>query len=230
MVSLEEIPRLPEETRRAHRLVNSKFPPISLFDDVADEREFDALHQLQALTNPRLLTEAGDLGLIDRADIPFGITGCSYAVAPFTHLNTSGSRFSDGSFGVLYLADCLDTAISEVRHHQEAYWQNVPDLGFDRFVFRELICEFSEANLLDLCQLPLDDPIFAPDDYTASRALGAAASDQKMPGIRYPSVRQQGAVCWGLMTPRPVHSVVQSAHLEMIWSQGVTAVSVVSLP
>lgn len=230
MVSLEEIPRLPAETRRAHRLVNSKFPPISLFDDVADEKEFDALHQLQALTNPRLLAEAGDLGLIDREDIPFGIAGCSYAVAPFTHLNTSGSRFSDGSFGVLYLADCLDTAIAEVRHHQEVYWHNVPDLDFDRFVFRELVCEFSEAELLDLCQLPLDDPIFAPNDYTASRALGAAASAQKVPGIRYPSVRQEGARCWGLMTPRYVRSIVQSSHLEMIWNQGVTAVNIVSQP
>ncbi|WP_246837776.1 RES family NAD+ phosphorylase [Salinicola sp. MH3R3-1] len=197
---------------------------------MADEKEFDALHQLQALTNPRLQAETGDLGLIDREDIPFGIAGCSYAVAPFTHLNTSGSRFSDGSFGVLYLADCLDTAIAEVRHHQQVYWHNVPDLDFDRFVFRELVCEFSEAELLDLCQLPLVDPIFAPNDYTASRALGAAASAQKIPGIRYPSVRQEDTRCWGLMTPRYVRSIVQSSHLEMIWNQGVTAVNIVSQP
>nr|WP_239032130.1 RES family NAD+ phosphorylase [Modicisalibacter sp. MOD 31.J] len=221
---------MPAETRRAHRLVNSKFPPISLFDDVADEEEFDALHQLQALTNPRLLAEAGDLGLIAREDIPFGITGCSCAVAPFTHLNASGSRFSDGSFGVLYLADCLETAIAEVRHHQETYWHNVPDLDFDRFVFRELVCEFSETDHLDLSRLPPDDPILAPNDYTAGRALGAAITAQKVPGVRYPSVRQEGTWCWGLMTPRHVRSIVQSSHLEMIWNQGVTAVNIVSQP
>ena len=36
------------------RLVNSHYPPIALFDDVADASEFDALFALQALTNPRL--------------------------------------------------------------------------------------------------------------------------------------------------------------------------------
>ena len=46
-----------------YRLVNSKFPPIGLFDDVASLDEFEALYALQALTNPRLRNEAGDLGL-----------------------------------------------------------------------------------------------------------------------------------------------------------------------
>ena len=101
MVSPSQLPRLANVEQQAYRLVNSKFPPIALFDDVADADEFETLYQLQALTNPRLRNETGRLELIARAEIPFGIPGCSYATAPFTHVNPAGSRFSDGSFGVL---------------------------------------------------------------------------------------------------------------------------------
>ena len=87
---------------RAYRLVNSKFPPIAIFDDVASADEFESLYALQAITNPRLANQAGRLELIPRADIPFGIPGCSYAAAPFTHVNPDGSRFSDGSFRDLH--------------------------------------------------------------------------------------------------------------------------------
>ncbi|MGQ7245122.1 RES family NAD+ phosphorylase [Salinicola sp. V024] len=229
-MNLDPLPIRPDAVCRAYRLVSSKFPPISLFDDVADEQEFEALHELQALTNPRMLAEAGDLRLVPREEIPFGIPGCSYAVAPFTHVNPEGSRFSDGSFGILYLADSMDTAIAEVHYHQEAYWSNVPDLQYERFVFRGLVCEFSEAELIDLCQLPVTDPIFAPDDYIASRALGTAVKQKQAPGLRYHSVRHAGAHCWGLMTPRPVRSIIQSTHLEMIWSDGIVAVNEVSQP
>ncbi len=118
-VSLCPVPG--SEIIKSYRLVNSKFPPIALFDDVASDEEFDALYALQALTNPRLQNEVGNLNLIPRSEIPFGITGCAYATAPFTHVNPQGSRFADGAFGVLYLADSMDTAVAEVRHHQQAY-------------------------------------------------------------------------------------------------------------
>ncbi|MFN3582227.1 MAG: RES family NAD+ phosphorylase, partial [Pseudomonas sp.] len=136
MVAAQDLGRLPAKPVRAYRLVNSKFPPIAIFDDVADADEFEELYALQSLTNPRMLNQAGQLELIMRSDIPFGIPGCSYATAPFTHVNPDGSRFSDGSFGVLYLADCMETAIAEVRYHQQFYWSRVPDLRYDRFVFR----------------------------------------------------------------------------------------------
>lgn len=126
MVILSELANLHTEQLQAYRLVNSKFPPIALFDDVAGADEFDALYQIQALTNPRLQNEIGRIELIPRAEIPFGITGCSYATAPFTHVNPQGSRFSNGSFGVLYLAATMEAALAEVHYHQDKYWSERP--------------------------------------------------------------------------------------------------------
>ncbi|SDI49798.1 RES family NAD+ phosphorylase [Pseudomonas panipatensis] len=225
MVTLGSLASLDGEELQAYRLVNSKFPPIDLFDDVADAADFEALYQLQALTNPRLLNEVGRLELIAREEIPFGIPGCSYATAPFTHVNADGSRFSDGSFGVLYLADGMDTAIAEVRYHQERYWSNVAGLNYERFVFRGLTCRFSDAGMRDATALPLSDPIYAPDDYAAAQRLGRDLKRAACPGLRYNSVRSPGNHCWALMTPRPVTSIIQAAHYEMIWSGQIISVN-----
>lgn len=135
-MSQELPPTITPESITGFRLINSRFPPISLFDDVADEDEFDALYELQTLTNPRLQTELGNLNLIRKAEIPFGIPGCSYATGPFTHVNPEGSRFSDGQYGVLYMGESIDTAIAEVAYHQSRYWQGVHGLDYDRLVFR----------------------------------------------------------------------------------------------
>jgi hypothetical protein len=141
-------------------LINSKFPPIALFDDVADASEFDALYQIQALTNPRLLNEVGVIEVIPRDQIPFGIPGCSYATASFTHVNPDGSRFSDGSFGVLYLADNMETALAEVAYHQNKYWSKVKNLSYGRFVFRGLTCRFTDAAMKDASVLLMTDSIY----------------------------------------------------------------------
>ncbi|WPC06209.1 RES family NAD+ phosphorylase [Pseudomonas benzenivorans] len=225
MVRLGSLAALEGDSLQAYRLVNSKFPPIALFDDVADAADFEVLYQLQALTNPRLQNELGRLELVPREQIPFGIPGCSYATAPFTHVNPAGSRFSNGSFGVLYLADRMDTAIAEVRHHQERYWSKVPELNYERFVFRGLTCSFNDAGMRDATLVPLTDPIYAPDDYTHSHQLGNETKRAECPGLRYNSVRSPGNVCWALMTPRSVTSIIQAAHFEMIWSGRIVSVN-----
>lgn len=220
MVELaQRLPLRAAGSTKAYRLVNSKYPPIDLFDDVANSAEFDALYEIQALTNPRLLTLAGDLNLVPREEIPFGIDGCSYAIAPFTHVNPAGSRFSDGSFGVLYVADKLPTALAEVRYHQERFWRGVTGLQYERFVFRGLCCTF-DCEVRDATVLDSTDPIYDPDDYGPARTLGRALRREKASGIRFLSVRNPGAVCWGLFSPRPVQRIVQSSHYEMIWSDG----------
>lgn len=212
------LPILDPAIRSGYRLVNSKFPPISLFDDVADQDEFELLFELQALTNPRQQNEVGNLNLLPADQIPFGITGCSYAVAPFTHVNPDGSRFSDGQSGVLYIADQIETALAEVRYHQQRYWERVQGLKFDRLVFRTLSCRFDASPLHDATVLDSQHPIYNPDDYQAARQLAAELRRQKSAALQYHSVRQPGSICWALFTPRSVLNIRQTTHYEMIWN------------
>jgi len=228
MVNTEQLPVFAGTSLQAYRLVNSKFPPIAMFDDVADADEFEVLYEIQALTNPRLKNELGQLELIPRSEIPFGITGCSYATAPFTHVNPAGSRFSDGSFGVLYLAESMETALAEVQHHQALYWSRVPDLHYERFVFRGLSCSFVDKAMQDATAIPTTDPIYDPEHYSHSQPFGKAIRQAGCPGLRYHSVRRPGGHCWALMTPRPVLSIIQTAHYEMVWNRQITSVSQIS--
>lgn len=213
-----ELPPVIKPSITGYRLINSKFPPISLFDDVADADHFDALYELQAMTNPRLQTEVGNLNLVRKEDIPFGIPGCSYATGPFTHVNPEGSRFSDGQYGVLYMGESMDVAIAEVAYHQSRYWQGVHGLDYDRLVFRGLKCRVRQTELHDATTIAFEDPIYDPESYTASRVFGRQLYQAGSEGLQYLSVRKPGSTCWGLFSPRHICSIVQSAHLEFIWN------------
>ena len=199
-----------------------------MFDDIANPEEFEALYQILVLTNPRLQNEVARIELIPHSEIPFSIPGCSYATAPFTHANPDGSRFSDGSFGMLYLADTMEAALAEVHHHQDKYWSNIHNLNYERFVFRGLSCSFVDHSMKYATSLPMIHSIYDPDDYTYARSAGKIVKDAGLMGLRYNSVRLQGSYCWALMSPKPVSSIIQTAHYEMIWNGHITGVNKIS--
>ena len=207
-----------------YRLVNSKYPPIALFEDVADAEEFESLYQIQALTNPRLLNDAGSFNILKKDEIPFGINGCSYAVAPFTHINPEGSRFSNGNFGVLYIADSMETALAEVRYHQNLYWSKVKGLKDDIMIFRGLKCSFTSPKMLDATTKTLRASIYHSEDYSQAQTLGSEIKNKRLSGIRYHSVRNKSATCWGLFTPKYVKRIIQAKHYQFIWQDGITAI------
>ena len=229
-VNAKDLSSLSASGLSGHRLINAKLPPIALFNDVADQDEFEALYAIQALTNPRILNEVGNLRLVPLDEIPFGIRGCHYAAASFTHVNPNGSRFSDGSFGLMYIADTIETAIAEVYHHQTIYWANIPGLHYDRFVFKELICRFDIAKGLDATHMDLSEPMYASNDYTAARVLGMEIKlSRRHSTLKYHSVRKPGSICYALFTPMGITDIIQAKHYEMIWTDAhIQSVSIVA--
>ena len=95
-----------------YRIIPSRFPPIQLFERVADPQDLEAVFALEALTNPRLRDEVGDIRLVPPDERISG-PGSSIVMAAFTYLNPQASRFSDGSYGVFYAGRELETAIAE---------------------------------------------------------------------------------------------------------------------
>jgi hypothetical protein len=100
-----------------YRIIPSRFPPISLFEAVADPADLGSGLRHEAMTNDRLRDEAGELSLVPPEDRVSG-PGSSPIMAAFTHLNPVGDRFTDGSYGVFYAGLTLATAIAETRHHR----------------------------------------------------------------------------------------------------------------
>jgi RES domain len=200
-----------------YRLMPSKFPPIALFEDVANHEDFEILFAIQAITNPRLRQEIGNLHCVPPEERPYGIRGCSYALGPFVHLNPAGSRFSRGQFGVYYAAIDVQTAIAETRYHQEKYFSSIEGLKYDRLSMRCLKTVFS-ASLHDISPNRYrQSDWYHMDDYQHSQVLGDQLKKSGSKGIAYDSVRNPGHICYGLFTPKVISDVIQAAHYSYIW-------------
>jgi len=201
--------RLPARRTRwrpSHRLVPSRFPPVGLFDRVATPADLDAVFELEAMTNDRLREEAGELSLVAKADRVSG-PGTTPIMAAFTHLNPEGSRFSDGSFGVYYCAQKLETALSEVRYHQERFLRRTRE-GPLRLELRLYLADL-DARLVDVRRLV---EYHRPDDYGPSRKLGGALRAEGREGVLYRSVRYEGGLCAAVFRPRLLSNCRQSKH------------------
>src|SRR5262245_41709121 len=91
-----ELPRRRVSWSPCYRIVPSRFPPIDLFERVADPADYEAIYAVEALTNTRLRDETGRLELVPAGDRVSG-AGASWIMAPFTHISAPGGRFSTPS-------------------------------------------------------------------------------------------------------------------------------------
>jgi hypothetical protein len=217
-MDVAQIPLVSFEAQVAYRLIPSRYPTKSLFDDVADHAEFEVLFAIQELTNPRLRNELGNLNRVPVAERPYGIRGCNYALGPFVHLSPTGSRFSNGEFGIYYAAEDIPTAIAETRYHQERYFSAIVGLKYDRLSMRCLKTSFT-AELRDIRSNNYQEQDwYHPQDYTAAQALGISLKRNADAGLVYNSVRASGKTCYALFTPRVISDVIQSSHYDYIWN------------
>ena len=196
------------------RLVPSRFPPIDLFERVADPRDFDALAELEMLTNPRLRQEWGEISLVPAARRISG-PGASWAMAPFVHPNPLGSRFSDGAYGLYYASESRATAVAETAYHMGRFYAETADPPH-REDMRALLGRI-DAALHDLRHDPAWAPMHDPDNYTPSQQLGARLREAESNGIVYRSVRRVGGECIAAFWPDVVGAPLQGPHLQYEW-------------
>ncbi|MGY6554095.1 MAG: RES family NAD+ phosphorylase [Wenzhouxiangella sp.] len=209
------IPTIRERWQRAVRIIPSHFPPIDLFEAVADPADLEAVYAVEALTNSRLRDQIGELSLVPRQDRISG-PGTSVIMAAFTHPNRAGSRFSNGAFGVYYAAATQATAIAETRYHRERFLR-LHDVGPQRLHMRAYVGA-AEAEWLDLRGRSAQHPaLYDPDSYTASQAWAGERRESGACGVLYDSVRHAGGQCLAAFKPNALKPVRQAAHLEYFY-------------
>ena len=198
------------------RLVPSRYPPVGLFDAVADPADLDAVFAIEAIGNPRLREQAGQLVLVPPSERISG-PGTTPIMAAFTHLNPEGSRFSDGTYGVYYAADALDTAVAEVAHHRARFLARTAEPAID--IDLRCYCVPVRATLVDLRGRHAQEALLAPDSYMASQAFGRARREAGESGIVHASVRRRGGRCVALFTPKAtVPPATQAGHVTLHWN------------
>jgi hypothetical protein len=218
VIAPDTLPIAHIDWKGAVRIIRSRFPPIDLFEDIADPADWPLLLSAEQKTNPRLMETIGRLDLIP-PERRVGGPGASYLMAPFTHASTDRpNRFSDGSFGVLYAGDRFEVALAETIHHHEQFMARTREAPGWTSQFREIILDV-EASLHDLREKDKAlGPVLAADDYRASQALGAALKLAGSDGVVYPSVRYSDGNCVGLFYPDLASNPVQGRHLDYHWN------------
>jgi hypothetical protein len=196
----------------AYRIVPSRFPPVGVYDRIADPADIDALFAVEALTNPRLREEADALRLVPREHRISG-PGSTPVMAAFTHLNPEGSRFSDGTWGVFYAAHSVATAVEETVYHRERFLAATaePACSIQMRCYRTSV----DARLHDIRDGWKAE--HDPDAYVASVELARALREAGSIGIVYDSARHRGGECLAAFQPDVVAPCVQSQHLVYRW-------------
>jgi len=186
-----------------------------LFEDVADPADLEAVFEIEAMTNDRLREEVGDLKLIPAEDRVAG-PGTSAIMAAFTHLNPSGDRFTDGSYGVFYASLTLKTAIAETKHHR-THFMEATDEPAQELDMRVYAADLDSA-LHDIRGFRESHPAYYhPTNYGMSQELAQHLRDEGSDGIAYQSVRHEGGECAAIFRPRLLSNCRQERHVCYVW-------------
>jgi hypothetical protein len=204
--------------RSSVRIIRSIFPPIDLFEDIADPADWPLIISAEQKTNPRLMETIGNLDLVPEQRSVAG-PGASYLMAPFTHVSTDRpSRFSDGTFGVLYAGNTFEVALFETIHHHGKFMARTNEPAGWTSQFREILLDIN-AQLHDLRDdTAVQSGLLLPDDYEASQALGSQLRATGSNGVVYPSVRYPGGECVGVFYPDCAANPIQGRHLDYHWN------------
>lgn len=212
MQDIRAIPIAAVAWRPAFRIVPSRFPPVGVWERIAGPADFDALAELEGLTNPRIREDLGILALIPRERWATG-PGTTPIMAAFTHLNPEGSRFSAGKFGVFHASATVETAIRETVFHRERFLQRT----------REPPMQLPMRCYATAVDCPLHDirggfpALHDPDDYSASQQVGEQLRAGNSNGVVYDSVRHRGGCCAAIFWPDRVGACVQTRHFAYAW-------------
>ena len=192
---------------RTFRLVRSIYPPVDLFEDIADPADWEPIVAAEAKTDLRMRDQVGAIQLVPPQRRVSG-PGATRAMAPFCHVSLDRpSRFSDGTYGVYYAGDRLEVALAETLYHFQRF-MSATDEEPSIADYRELVGRL-EADFHDLRGPPAFGTELDADDYAAAQSLARMLrNDHASNGIVYPSVRDPAgeavAVFWPDIVGIPV--------------------------
>lgn len=198
----------------SHRIIRTIYPPVWLFEDVADPADWGLLASAEAKTNPRVRDEIGDLSLVPVERRVAG-PSASLVMGAFTHCSPDRpGRFSDGTFGVWYCGQVFEVALMETAHHFARFMRATAEPAGDA-LYRELRAAIGGR----LCDLRTGyESCLAPDDWSAGQAVAGRMRGEGVDGMLYPSVRYPDGLAAALFWPDRVGlPVIQARTLQYHW-------------
>jgi hypothetical protein len=197
-----------------YRIIRTIYPPVDLFEDIADPADWELLVSAEAKLNPRIRDEVGNLALVPVTRRINGPTA-SIAMGAFTHVSVDRpSRFSDGTYGVWYCGNRVEVALAETAYHFQRFMRATSEPPADAD-FRLLTCAVSGQMETAPGECLIDA------DWAPGQLLGRLVREKELDGILYRSVRypagQAAAIFWPncLMLP-----ITQNQQFRYRWDGG----------
>ncbi len=201
-----------------HRLVPSRHSPrgdsvlVAIADDDA---HLQAIFELDAATNDRLLAEQRLQPGIGLEELVSGVPHAAVVNATFCHAHPLGARFSGPDRGAWYAAFDLPTAQAEVGFHKTVALAEIGRFE-DTVTYDDYLADFS-ASLHDLRKARGFRACLDPDSYLTSQALAERLLDAEGLGVVYPSVRHAGGTCLACFRPALVANVRRAKTYRFTW-------------
>lgn len=195
-----------------HRVTTDpRYPLGALIDLVEKPEDFEELLALRAMTDPVALDAFHAISLVPAADRYVG-RRAALVMRPF--LIMGFSRWSPGTYGVLYTADSLQVAIREASYHADRTLRATHATSATTVPRYGLTFRLDRSNHADV----RDPNIYDPERYGAAQTLGASLRANGSDGVYYDSVRSPGGHCYGTFRPRAITNVSEDVQeIELVW-------------
>ena len=169
------------------------------FDDLADDpAEWDLARSVEASVKPSAYRS--HVPIVHR---PYEDAEWFNAIRwPFNN-RWQASRFSDGSYGVWYGSESIETTVCETAYH----WHHnlLSDAGFDResvIAERRVYLVGCSAALLDFRRATREHKdLLHPTDYALAQSVGERLQREGHPGLLIQSVRRRGGENVAIFNP-----------------------------
>jgi hypothetical protein len=202
-----------------HRLIHSRYLPhgdsvlVAISDD---DTHLQAIFELDAATNDRLLAEQQLLPGIGLEELVFGVPHARVINASFCHPNPLGSRFSGPQRGAWYAGFSVETSQVEVGFHKSVQLAEIGRFE-DSVTYDDYLADFT-ATFHDLRSSPPGTHAWLdPDSYVASQSLAEKLLEAESLGVVYPSVRHAGGTCIACFRPALVSNVRRGKTYRFTW-------------
>lgn len=209
-----------------HRLIPDAYaqqprPYLADLIDPGGSDQLDALSELAAATNMRLLTQDGRSTVaIEPNELVFELDHSQVINGAFTYPRVGGARFNDRTRGAWYAAAELETSLAEVAFHKSAEWAEI-NRWDQQAVYVDFRADIAGRHFADLsgndprsleCRQP--DPV----TYVYGQRLAQALLPLGAAGVVYPSVRHPSGICIACFRPALLPPVTQANSYLLTWS------------
>jgi hypothetical protein len=202
--------------KQCWRIFSSKRPHRSNLENVASTQSLSGALKLRDSARDTARHQRGEINILRHEDAGLKDVPAPL-LTPFADRSRRGSRFSDGTYGVLYMANTLATCVAEVRYHRERFFRTWQRRG-QRITLRTISAKL-DGELHDIRGLGKELPdVYSPDNYNASQKLGKRLrNEENSLGLVYDSVRDELGQCLAAFSPAPVSHMREEGDMMFEW-------------